>query len=434
MIFNDLVMKDLLFNDSVIVKNKMKTRPLSLLASYVLLLSPILQIYGWGRYDFALISSLILTTIYFMKNGINNNMPKWLTIYLAYCVFALGISIIGGSRNFPIFTIRVLVTYLMFWGAIELKDLLKAYKIIGFICIVFFFFQYIVLLLTNHYVNGVITFLPIAFTDDYATFYSTLLDSHRCASFFSEPAHLAQFLLPLLCVELMFDKAKNHFVYSGVIIVVLLLLSSGNAMMGLAAIFLVYVGNLLFRKPSVSKIFLFIVALLAVAIGGYYFMQTEAGAQMMERSEELNYSDATNFRSSGYLRMYRGYAVYSEYSPSEKIFGIYDNELIQRKINSSIMAAAFYDDDMYFNGVQNILIRTGLIGALIFSILIITLWRGNHISSKAILLVLVVFCFIASIYLTEAMALCLLLADKIKNNNKWYLVYDRAGNSSEIKE
>ncbi|HCK25520.1 MAG TPA: hypothetical protein DHW31_12285, partial [Bacteroides graminisolvens] len=87
------------------------------------------------------------------------------------------------------------------------------------------------------------------------------------------------------------------------------------------------------------------------------------------------------------------------------------------KIKQSVVAYDFEEDDQYFNAVHNILLRTGIIGAIIFIMFIVGEWKMNSPGGRALLLVLIVLMFISAIYFTETMALYLVLSGKLKLDN-----------------
>jgi len=121
---------------------------------------------------------------------------------------------------------------------------------------------------------------------------------------------------------------------------------------------------------------------------------------------------------SGFFRIYRGYYVYDNLSPIEKIIGVNDFSTLKARINTSEVGFMFGDDDTYFNAVQDIMIRTGLIGLFIFILFLADLWKHNNYLGKSLICCLITLAFISAINLTSTMAMFLVLAIYAKKNNK----------------
>ena len=113
---------------------------------------------------------------------------------------------------------------------------------------------------------------------------------------------------------------------------------------------------------------------------------------------------------SGFMRIFRGYYVYDAMSPIEKVIGADDGKRIDSAIASSSVAWSFKDNDYYFNVVQTLLIRTGIIGTIIFLLFMLSSFRSVNSCGKAILTILLFLSFISAIHFTPVMALYILLA------------------------
>ncbi len=394
-----------------------KVSTFSKLVTWAFLLSPILKTYGWGRYDFAFIFTVGLAIIYFFKYGFRNRMPKLLAIYLVYCYVSVIISVTSFQSLIQLSLVRIFLVYLMFYDVLDLQYTVKSYKIFGAIIISVFFIQEISYHLTGFRISGVFEFLPLnTGTDDAQGYFESVATGARSASLFSEPAHFVQTLFPLLCIEIFYDKSKNHLVYSAIIILALLLTQSGNAVFGLAAIFSYYFITK-FKGRNKGRNVLQVILLLAVAIPlASIYIKSDIGQGMLERQNQLSVDDH-GASMSGFRRIFRGYFVYDEYSIIEKITGLYNGERVAEKIKQSVVAYDFEEDDQYFNAVHNILLRTGIIGAIIFIMFIVGEWKMNSPGGRALLLVLIVLMFISAIYFTETMALYLVLSGKLKLDN-----------------
>ena len=380
----------------------------------VALLGPILQIYGWGKYDFAFILYPLLALYYFSRYGIEYKMPAILGAYFVYWIFIHVIGATSFASAIPLGTIRNVIMFLLLFVAIRednIERLFRYYSTIAIVCIIFFFIQELGYAATETRISGVFEFLPLALdVDDAATYYQSVVTRNRSASFFSEPAEFAQFLLPLLAYELLMSKKKNRLLFSFFIIATLLFLRSGNALFGLSGVAIVYFFYLL-KKRNKNKLLWIVVSITLVSIVGYYYVTSEMGQNLMTRQDQLSYTGDAESGQSGFTRMWRGYYVYGEFSTIEKIIGVDDVSRIKSYIKQSPVSFAFEDDDdMYFNTMQTFLVHTGIIGVIMYLIFLYSLFKNNSSCGKAIILTLFILSFISSMYFSESFALYIVIA------------------------
>ena len=382
----------------------------------VLLLAPILWIYGNpGGWSFEELLTIPLSAIYFViylvnKKSINgkfNPLPKGLTLYFAYW----GVLTLITAFALPLAVLQCYLTFFLFFATFHNIPFIKMYKIFALICIVLFFAQEITFHTTGIRISGILKALPFHINMSMADYIELQAASVRSSSFFSEPAHLAQFLLPLLAIELFYDKGKRHYLYAMVIGVVLLLLQSGNGLIGLVPILLFALPYFLQEKKRYRWLTIFVFTCI-ISVAGYLFFHSEMGGAVLERQSELDMVYSGGNRS-GFLRIWRGFFVYGDYNFFEKIFGC-PNEVVQLShVYSSGMSMGM-NAELYFNAFQKILLNTGLVGMGLFVYIIAQIWRGNTICGKAILATLVSLSFISAIYMSHTMILFLVLAESMR--------------------
>ena len=305
----------------------------SKIVTWLLVLSPIIRNYGWGRYDFSFIATVVLAVVYLMKYGFRNRMPGMLALYLVYCYVSVIINATSASSLVELSIPKVFLSYMMFFDVVNMKYLIKVLKTTSIIFVIFFFFQEISYYVTGRRISGMLTFLPlnIGLTgSDIGNYYSKLVVAERSASFFSEPSHFAQYVLIALCLELYYDKSKKHLLYSLLLLGALVLSQTGTAILGLLVVFVFYLIPYIQRKSFQSKIIAIFFIIVSVA-GVAYFTTTSMGQKMMERSEQLSATDHGT-ALSGFRRIYRGYFVFAEYTPIEAITGIYNGDKVEDKI------------------------------------------------------------------------------------------------------
>lgn len=388
------------------------------LVTWTLVLGPILRNYGWGRYDFSFILTVLLAVIYLIKYGFRNKMPLMLSVYLGYCYISVIINASSFNSLIELSIAKVFLSYLMFFDVIRLDYLLKVVKACAIVFVCFFFIQELSYSVLGQRVNGIIPFLPLNLglegseIDDY---YDDVVTSERSASFFSEPSHFAQYILLALCI-VMFYKKNKRIILSIFFILALILTQSGTAVLGLTVVFICFLTPFFKAKTVRSKVIVVSVTLL-LSIGIGFFISTSMGQKMFERQNQLSTTDYGS-ALSGFRRIYRGYFIYAEYNTIEAFTGIYNGAKVQNKINQSPVADTFVsEEDQYFNMVHNILIRTGLIGALIIVLLLVKLWKNNSFAGHVILLVFVSLCFIEALYFKELTILYIVIIYKMLLDN-----------------
>lgn len=392
--------------------------------TFLLLLSGILQTYlltfDRSVTDILSILAVIISIILYKKINYKE-VPKYFNLFF----IVWGISIIlhalfeGPKALSSIFNVSYrYLLYTMLFLAIDFDYLVKWYKRIAIICIAFFFIQEIMFYTTGIRILGVITSLPLTIShtvDDIDAWASGVELGKRSSSFFSEPAHFAQFLIPLLIIELFYDKKRNHYLFATLIFLVLLLLQSGNALLCSVPVILMFFFKLLKGGKKITNMLLVFLFVLIGAFAMSYYLSSASGQNVMERQDEMK---NTRFSaSSGFIRIYRGWYVIDDLNIFDKFIGVNYKESIQQYIRQSKVYWAFDKEDLYFNTIQNVVLRTGYIGSLFFLLMLCNLWRRNSWAGKTTLLSLLVMSFISANYFTMTMAIYMVVIYKLQRKN-----------------
>jgi hypothetical protein len=293
------------------------------------------------------------------------------------------------------------------------------YRKVASACILFFWFQEILYYTIGIRIPGVVTFLPNSLVEDASSFVNMIATGERSSSFFSEPAHFVQFLLPLLAIEIFaFDRIKWKKVF--IIALTLLFLQSGNAILGLAIIGISYIVHILSSKKlsfAHRIMAVFVITVLGAFFLGYY-MRSEQGSKLMARSETIKATsmEDSKFVSSGFIRIWRGYFVFSEYSTLYKIIGNASPKYLDKSIEQSDVYMFFDDDERYMNTIQQILITTGFIGMFIFLLLLYQELKKTNMCGRIVLLLLFGLSFISYLFFSSVMIICLSVANRMPRN------------------
>ena len=390
---------------------------------WLLLLSPILHIYGFGPINLCDLLTWVALLIGFLNHRLNFNLPFKINHYFIYLLIVTVFSCLTSTVELFGRCFGVVHSFLIFSLFFVIKDfdyLYRSYKILVLISLSLFFAQELSYSLTGVRISGLIPFLPLNSTfsnfDNTFSFREFVTKVYRSSSFFSEPAHFAQFILPFLPLSLYLEKGKKRVLYILLTIVALFLLKSGNGIIGLSAFFIsffiYYARTLSFLRKI---LILFFIALIS-AFGAKYIVNSDIGQKYMNRSEEVvSVSDDAD-DASGFVRIYLGYFIYGDYNLVEKIIGINNFTQLQSKISSN-KYGYLLDGVLYFNTIQHFLLKAGIIGLIFFLLWLKGIYKGNNICGKSIVLLFFVLSFVSSIYLTPTMILYLLLGYRVKTYN-----------------
>ena len=389
---------------------------------FSLFLSPILQTYGWGKYDFSFILTSVLSVIFLFKNKFRNTLPKVILYYFLYRLLIHEVSATDMASLIPLGIIKILLAYIMFFGIKDYEYFIKSYKTIAIVCIAFFYLQEITYALFGHRISGVIEQFPLALNvEDADYWYSQIGEGSRSSSFFSEPAMFVQFLLPLLSIEL-FSGKKNYFL-AFIIGITILFTLSGNGMLGVLIVGVMYLYSIIKRSKGPKGVILASAVAAVIVVGGVVFASTEKGQEVMARSYQLssNSMETNGAGMSGFIRIYRGFGVYAEFGTFQKIFGNDDPKYFTTQMMKSDVSKFFRENDTYVNTFQAFLILTGIVGVLFFILIFHYIWRRSDIAGRSIILTFFGLSFISGLYLTDTMALYLMLpllrAKYLQKNN-----------------
>lgn len=350
------------------------------------------------------------------------SIPKELKVFFIYSFFVtLFTNLTSSGDLIALLTVTIgILGYLVYWKTFESLPFLNYYTVVATVAVFFHFFQNIVKWVTGIGVSGVIPGLTTSkgLAEDAA--YNQIYKYDRFSSFFSEPSHLAQFLVPLL-IWLLFDNytnIKRRKVLLLIVCISFILTRSGTSLM-LIIPTLLFVLYRIYNNFKGSKLISLLIVTILIIGGiflGRFFVSSEMGAFVENRSSEVVTASDENGGTSGFVRIWRGYFVYDDYSSFEKIIGNSSHNDILKHVYRSNMELYLEGFALvYFNAIQYLLLHFGIIGFALFMFYIYRLWRGNSYCGKCLLATLIVLMLIEAIYGGARMALFLLMAQSQKN-------------------
>lgn len=378
-----------------------------------MLLHSVLDIYAfWGPLSAGSMADLLVFTLCIISRKSVNKIPSTLWWYIGYRIFASAATLNSWQSIIPVgFILQVMALFATF-RVVKFTNLLKVYKILGFVTTIFFVIQFISFQFLGVKINGVLNFLPLAIGED--DFLSVLDLRERQSSIFSEPAHFAEFLLPLLMIEL-FDKNNKRSILLIILCIFSLVFSmSGTGLLGLLIIGLLYLINHIIDKPSFKRVSVAVLFIIAIPVVAYYYSQSEVGEAVLSRTQDVKEAQNAAMVSSEYVRLFRGYDIYGELPSFNQIFGCGDKTNIIQKISHTKFSSLFDIDYFYFNGVSTVLLYTGLIGLIIYLLLFYKIWNDNTFCGRSIIVLLISFMLIGSIVLSATGVVLIFIACSYK--------------------
>lgn len=336
---------------------------------------------------------------------------RWVIVFFCYmavipsCAFIFSTHALGGLIQTG--TWLFLLYMMLFNEYVEKQYLRRAYSWVLIAAICFFLFQEVFYLLTGSRISGIIPFLDFTYYADSSTeaFSEVQQHANRSSSFFLEPAMFAQFLVPGLAMNMKYTR-KNFLCFLGLLAIIIL----GRTGTGLFIGVLASVIYLLSWKggSKVIKVAFYSILLVVGLIGARYIMTTNYYASMSARTEEFSSDDG-----SAFVRFLRGYMLLDVMTPTEKLLGVGTKNL-NAVIQRPGVSAYFAEDDVYMNGIQAVLVGGGVVGLILFFVMLWKMYRQADHTGKYIVLLFCFQSFMAASYLSALMLVDLIFALKHK--------------------
>ena len=382
------------------------------IASLLLALFPILVSYVSSfSLNYGEISMVVFffVCIVFSKSINCMEFPSGYIVFWAVVAILLTLScnnlkityLIPGGISFTIFSIGL--------GCVnKYVDFQKFYKYLKILVVIAIIIQLLqnLGLLPPKYTGAFI--LPISPHIGYDLSLNELLtsriDNDRPCSTFLEPAYFAEFLLIFFTVE-SFRESNRRKLFtpmSLIVMIALFVLQSGLGLSCLAIILIVKFFEL-YRDTKTSKITMILLILVAVIAVNLY-LQSESGAELLSRTEELDREG-----SSGFVRIFQGMYIFEELPFVNKLIGT-DMGFVE---NMNLPFVKYNEEgvaNLFTNGLFTLLIKSGQLGAVCLLFVYIKIYHNGNKLSKAILLLLLSMSLVEQVYLTSSMLLCTVIA------------------------
>ena len=367
----------------------------------------ILSYYGYGALTFYIILTglaIIVTKIFNQKIVFSFSKPFILFIICYFLLRSLHFSL----SDIPLGTLLMVLFLGFFQGQVQREQFISLYNRVAKFNVFYLFVQIGAKLLFNMALPGVLLFLPLTGGTseeiDVSQFAEIMADRSRFSGFFSEPSHLAAFLLPLIAINIFYKKDYiNVFLF----VVAILLSKSGVGLVGLVVI-LVFTCISRIKSMSARQIVPILVSSLFLSGAAYFVVSNGYADDLLDRQEEF---DVDNENSSGFIRVVRGYYIFDMMTTQDKIIGG-SNSTVKSIIDRSPMASSFarQGDMIYLNFFQRILIYGGIITAFFFILFYIKELRILDPTGKCCISIFFIISFMSGMNFNAQMLLMLTTA------------------------
>lgn len=360
---------------------------------------------------------LLLGTIVIVKNRFRINVvPLTFWLMFAYVCFmwmyhhdfSFWTFFPPGGWMFFIFVLAVM------WGVLAFDiSLLKKYmRYVVLISIALFWIQFCLKVATGSQVFCFVPNLTGAFTYEgmsYSELVTHQLLGERPCSIFMEPSYMAHYLVTYLAIVWFDSVAQKKWLNKEIILIIITLiaLKSGSGMVALVVLFAVKMFSMFWSANAGRRVLLIFILIPLVIFVVDIYMGSEMGQMMISRSNEFS-TEGT----SGFTRVIGGYLMFDQLDFNEQMIGIPD-----AREKFGILK---FDGSLFFfaNGIQTILLSLGYLGAVLYFIFYVTLFKKTALSSRMCIIILLVISLIESDYLNPFMMLLTIIPCADYNYNK----------------
>ena len=244
--------------------------------------------------------------------------------------------------------------------------------------------------------------------------------------FFSEPAHMAQYMIPALVLLLSSENEKHDEknVLKMILIEAAIVLSTstfGILASGIMVVFYLMLGKSIAAR-RIRKIFLLCLPVIMVVY--FYFIRgrlfyDSAGASSLISADKAGY------------RIFRGIAYYVQFPFINQLFGIGFNNIASFINNHSL----HYVNDViadnvvveYLNGFSQAIIYGGIVSFLLFCDFVVRLYRKGSSESKTLVIGFVLLMLNAATFLRGTsvfyiLVILMLKAQYLKKSNEEHIL------------
>jgi len=409
----------------------MTLKIIRIVESIIIFLLPILMYYEINTIGITTILAIILFVLILFdrifvdrKNNLFKNNKKYILIYMIYFIMLSFINkfIDSYSVNLGnIFMIAIIISLIFIFQNFENSNdiFIKTYKVFCTIILIYLCIQMIFYYGFNVILSGKIPFLELGegynlnnhtFGVSVSTYYTSF------SSFFSERSHLVLYCAPFLCI-ILFDHKKGYLIKSIFISLLLCFTFSGNGIMIVMIIWLLFFISI----KSIKNKSKFILLLFGLIIMVAFYMFLKNNKSFSSVLNNLFVSESGNNDSKADYRIYRGFNIFLSMPADKMIFGIGYKNLISFS-DWYGLTSKYETNKEYLNSIAQILIYTGIIGFIPFLIFFVKEFMNKCLKKRVLLIVFLLFSLSSSIFLEGTWLIYMILITGIKNVQKRVMI------------
>jgi len=391
----------------------------------LVILYPLLSVYAIEQVTLGTVCVFLLMLIIILtKLKVSLKWPKYFWLFFTYMFLSRFLFAPDYNIN-SLFSLSLISFAILLGLSCKYFDLqygIKVYEIVVLICICFFFIQEIMYFEFGYRMVGLLPWIPLNVGPSNIEYITRFRYEPRSATFFLEPAHFAEYIIPLLAIEL-FNKNNKKIInfYVILISVVILLLRSGTGALLMALIWVFWFFYKLRNSSFLNKLLLIFLIVPGIVFSIYYYVNSEMGKELTKRSSEFT-GDSKS--ASAFIRIIRGFEFFADFPVTNKLFGINSPAKIKSFISANGLDLIFSEGDLSFSCIQSILVYGGIIGMFIYLIHFKYLLKKNCIEGKMVAVAFIGLSIISPIYLMGGMLLCYTL---IYSYQQQYFIKERLG-------
>lgn len=352
------------------------------LASAIIPVGFLLYQYSFASFSLGFIlafASALLCTIISGRLSLHKTFGGFCLVYLARIainLFLPSTQLTGGVVRQFAQQCAIAFSVLALSGFVNRKQMYKAWKICSAVVMVGLLYHAVQVFILGQKISVIRIFpLPVLSEDLFARTVS------RPISVFSEPAVVAQFLLPLLYMALMRQEMKWALLAT-----VSILISTSSS--GLVGVALVWGFVLIFRTNRMRNKGLILVILVVFCAAVFFLpMFSPVVDKLLAELEGT---------SNSYVRMFLGYDLFAQLPLLDKVVGLQYISIAQYRIDGFATITRVnqpISSYSYVNTIQQVLITMGIVGFLVFVRMLWMLYAKQKETIGPYLLMVIVLMF-----------------------------------------
>lgn len=322
---------------------------------------------------------------------------------------AVGLPGAGITSFLPLGLILTSINIAILLPNVNCDLVVKYYRLLVYIAIGFFVLQELSFFTTGFRPTFYLNFLESYYDGSNITeFAMSRSEMNRSSSFFLEPSHFVQYIIPYACfVVCQSIQNKKMSIELPVMFLVIVWSKTGAGFLCLALI-VAFVFLFNSRWHFFIKLSFLIAVIVVVSVALTYFSDNVIVSEVLRRSTEFSLTVDAHGQQSGFFRIWRGYYIYAAGDPLNQLFGTATSSI--EYVASKVYISGIDYQGTYMNGIQSLLMQGGVVGTVLFSVFIWKFCKTFSMSSQCVIFTMIGLFFIENMLYSPKMFLFILVA------------------------